>query len=146
MRGQRRRTIGAWNALRGKPHDHHGPDEHREGIEGDGARARCLARLEPAEHRIQIRDVGMRHRLVRIERQRALQVRSRLVPVGPQVELELSPQHMDQRQVRLEPFCLAQGSFRRAGCFDRRSVLVDAEPDMRVGQPEVGAGIVGVTG
>ena len=50
-----------------------------------------------------------------------------------------------QGRVRL-PLCRVQCLLRLAGRLDRRDVLVDAQTDVGLGQAEVGAGDVGITG
>ena len=51
---------------------------------------------------------------------------------------------MHEREVRTQPFGLLERRRRFAGRVDRRHVLVDAEPDVRIGETEIRPRVVGI--
>ena len=108
VRRERRRGVRAGNADRWKSHHRDGTDEQRQRVGSNGARHRGLAGLQVAEHRVQERDVCVGEGLVRIDRERALQVRAGLEPIGAQVQLELCPVHVHEREVGAQPLCRFQ--------------------------------------
>ena len=118
--------------------------EWRERIVGDGLRRPARPLRPLAEQAAEIAHVDVGERVVRIATQRLIQIGACARPVGTQVELELPAQHVqDRREIRLQ--LRRAASIASSACGARASivgiVLIDAEPDVRLREPDVRARI-----